>query len=121
MDYELIQSGLEAFIQENYKTSVDQFSKALEKSSENIEALIYRAASYNKLGNFNSGIEDLNKAESENKNEEFTYEILYHRAKLFINLNNFKSAQDDLTKAKSLNGLSDEKKTNVEKLIKIIS
>lgn len=121
MEIELIKSGLEAFMQENYQTAIDQFSKALEKDVDNIEGLIYRAASYNKLGNSSAGVEDLNKAESLNKNEEHSYEILYNRAKLLINLNNFKSALDDLNKAKSLNGLNDEKKTNLEKLIKLIS
>ncbi len=121
MEFELIKSGLEAYMEENYKTAVDQFSKALEKDTNNVEALIYRAASYNKLGNFSAGLDDLNRAECDNKNEQHSYEIFYNRAKLLINLNNFKSASEDLNKAKSLNGLSDERKTNVEKLIKLIS
>jgi len=121
MELELTRSGLEAFMQENYITAVDQFSKALEKNTNTIEALIYRSASYNMLGDFSAGIDDLNKAESENQIEELSYEIFYNRAKLLINLNNFKSALEDLNKAKNLNGLSDENKTNVEKLIKLIS
>lgn len=121
MEIELINSGLYAFIQENYKSAADQFSKALEKDPNNIQALIYRAATYYKLGRYASGVDDLNKALSENKNVDFEYEILYNRAKLHISSNNFKAALDDLNRISTIAGLTDEKKANVDKLIKLIS
>ena len=121
MEIELVKQGLKEFINENYKTSIDQFSKALEKNPHCTEAFIYRASSNEKLGNYNLAIEDLDKAQLEENYSQYEYDILYGRAKLLIYLNIFKPALEELTKAKQLENLTEEKKSNLEKLIKLVS
>ena len=121
MEIELIKSGLISFIEENYKTAIDQFTKALERTPDNIEALIYRGSTFDKIGNYKLGLEDLDKAFAENKNELLNYDILYTRAKLYLNSNNFKAALEDLNKAKEIHGLKEEQTSNIDKLIKLVS
>ena len=87
MELEFVKQGLKEFVLENFKTSVDQFSKALEKNPHCTEALIYRASSYENLGNYNLAIEDLDKAQTEENYSKYEYVILYARAKILINLN----------------------------------
>ncbi len=121
MELEFVRQGLKEFGYENYKTSIDQFSKALEKNPNCIEAFIYRASSYEKLGNYNLAIEDLDKAQLEENYSKYEYDILYARAKILIGLNIFKPALEELKKAKEIENLTIEKISNLDKLINLVS
>ncbi len=113
MDSDLIHSGLISYMDENFKTAVDQFSKALEKNPDNFEALVYRACSFLKLGNYSSSIDDLNKAD---KLKENNYEVLYNRAKAYFLSMDFTKGQAELVRLKELSGLSEEQQSNVQSL-----
>ena len=113
MEDDLIHNGVEAYINQNYKTAVDQFSKCLEKNSENFSALIYRGCSLIKLGEYSGALTDFNNAE---KIKGSNYDVLYNRSKAhFMNMD-FKSGQDDLNKAQALENLSDEERLSIANL-----
>jgi tetratricopeptide (TPR) repeat protein len=113
MEKELVNIGLTNYMEENYRTAIDQFSKSLEKSSDNFDALVYRGCSYIKLGDYSSAITDLNHAEKINGNN---YEVLYNRAKAyFLNMDN-KNGHSDITQAGELSDLSEEQKENISSL-----
>ena len=121
MELEFVKQGLKEFVLENYKTSVDQFSKALEKNPNCTEAFICRASSYEKLGSYNLAIEDLDKAQAGENYSKFEFDILYARAKILINMNIFKPALEELNRAKEIENLTQENKSNLDKLIKIVA
>jgi tetratricopeptide (TPR) repeat protein len=115
MSDDFIHSGLTSYIDENYNTAVDQFSKSIQKN-ENIEqALIYRACSYIQIGDYSSAITDLNYAESLSTNY---YEVFYNRAKAFYLCGDFKSSLSDINKLKELNNLTEEQIERVNVLEK---
>ena len=110
MENDLIHSGLISYMDENYKTAVDQFTKSIEKNCENFEALVYRGCSNIKLGNFSSAITDFDMA---NKFKENNFEVLYNRSKAhFMNMD-FAKGHADLAKLQALSDLSEEQKNTV--------
>jgi len=113
MSNELIHSGLTAYLEENYRTAIDQLTKSLERSPDNFKALVYRACSYIKLGNYNTAINDLNNANNLNSN---AYEVLYNRAIANFFSSNFKDAQTDLDSLRENCNLTDEQRENIRKL-----
>ncbi len=114
MENDLIDSGLISYMDENYKTAVDQFTKSLEKKSDNFEALVYRGCSNIKLGHFSSAISDFDMA---NKFKENNFEVLYNRSKAhFMNMD-FANGHADLAKLKSISDLSEDQKNTVNLLL----
>jgi Flp pilus assembly protein TadD len=119
MDSELIHSGLISYMDENYKTAVDQFSKALEKNHDNSEALFYRGASFIKIGNYSSALTDLDKADKLKEND---YEIIYKKALAYFMSMDFSSGHKELDRLRKLSeNINDEQKDKVEDLTRRFS
>jgi tetratricopeptide (TPR) repeat protein len=108
MEEELLHASACAFIEENYKTCLDQLAKCIEKNNKCAQAFQMRGCVQLKLGEFASAISDFNKAEFFLGNHNFS--ILYNRIKAFICLQDVRSAKDELKKAEQLQGLSNEEK-----------
>jgi len=114
MDSELIHSGLISYMDENYKTALDQFSKALEKNSENSEALFYRGSSFIEIGDYSSGLKDLDKADKLKQND---YEIIYKKSLAYFMSMDFKSGLKELDRLKLMSeNLDDEQKEKLDSL-----
>ncbi len=113
MEDNLVQSGLAAFIEENYKTAIDQFSKSLQKNSDNYEALLFRGCTFLKTGDYSKAIDDFTQAEKLNGE---SYELLLNRTKAYFLNMDCASAQADLEKTKKLCNLTEEQKNEVQLL-----
>ncbi len=110
MSDELVHSGLISYMDENYLTAVDQFSKSLERDPNNFKALIYKACALIKLGEYPAALLCLNNADNLNPN---CYDVLYNRARAYLLLGDLKSSQTDLVSLGNIKGLSDEQKENI--------
>jgi Flp pilus assembly protein TadD len=104
MEDNLIQSGMTAYIEENYETAIDQFSKSLEKSALNSEALLFRGCSYLKSGQFDKALKDFNQVEE--LSGEF-YDLLLNRTEAHFYNMDFEKAHSDFAKLKSISNLND--------------
>ncbi len=113
MSDEFIHTGLTSFLEENYKTAIDQFTKSLEKNNSNIKAFIYRACSYIKQGNYQSAFSDLENASKINAS---CYDVVYNRARVNFLMGNLAAFKEDLNIVNGLNDLSDEQKSNIDQL-----
>ncbi len=114
MDSELIHSGLISYMDENYKTALDQFSKALEKNSENSEALLYRGSTFIETGNYSNALQDLDKADKLKPND---YEIIYKKALAYFMSMDFTSGNKELNRLKSMSeNFNEEQKEKIDSL-----
>ena len=113
MEDNLVQSGLTAYIEENYKTAIDQFTKSLEKQTENYEAFLFRGCTYLKTGEYSKAVDDFNQSEKLNGE---SFELLLNRAKAYFLNMDFANGQSDVHKLKNLSNLSEEQKKEVESL-----
>src|SRR5690349_12392229 len=102
MEQEFLSNGLSAFTEENYQTALSYFSKALEKNEANETALLYKACTHNKLGEYDFALKDLQQIKTE------TFETLYQQALEHLNSKKFEEARNDLQKAKELTSLTDD-------------
>jgi Flp pilus assembly protein TadD len=108
---ELLSAGLTAFIQDNYQTALSYFSKALEKDAENEKALLYRASTYNKIGEYDLALKDLHLVKTE------YFELLYQRALAHFHNEKVEEAKKDLQKAKELKSLTNEELKRLNNLL----
>jgi Tfp pilus assembly protein PilF len=113
MEQSLISSGLESFLNDDFKTAIDNFSKALEKNADNIDCLVYRAVAYIKVGQNENAITDLNNAEKIEKR----FDVLYNRGKAYFYNEEFDKATTDLKEALEVKDISDERKSLVQNLL----
>jgi Flp pilus assembly protein TadD len=95
MENALINSGKQAFIEENYESALSYFSKALEKDENNYIAHLYRGCTYNKLGDYDNAIDDFNQVQKSGK----THDYLYNRALSHYYNENLSEASKDLNEA----------------------
>jgi Flp pilus assembly protein TadD len=93
MEHELISNGLSAFVEDNLQTALAYFSKALEKNETNEKALLYRACTSIKIGEYDNALKDLDRI------KEPTFETLYQKAIAYFNKENFEEAKKHLTSA----------------------
>jgi tetratricopeptide (TPR) repeat protein len=115
MDDEFLHSGIISFMDEDYKTSIDQFTKGIEKNQNVEDALFYRGCAYIKLGNYSNAISDFSES-AKTKGE--TFELLYSRSKAyFLNLDNV-NGQKDLDKISAFDSLSDDQIEKIKLLNK---
>jgi tetratricopeptide (TPR) repeat protein len=113
MEDNLLQIGMTAFIEENYETAIDQFSKSIEKNADNSEALLFRGCSYLKLGYYDKAVSDFNQTEI--LSGEF-YHLLVNRSQAhFFNMD-FKQSHADLSKLKSMTNLNDYQLKQIKSL-----
>lgn len=118
MEEEYIHSGLTFYMEENYKSAVEEFSKALENENSK-DSLMYRGCCHIQLGNYENAIKDLTAAL--NLSQENQFDILYHRAKAFYLNQNFQEGQEDITTTLQLQNLTEEQKERINSLQKRFS
>ena len=112
------QSGLIAIADGDYDTAIDLLSKAINKDEKSYKANLLRAVAYSNKGDYPKAIVDFNNAEklrNENENDEF----YYFRGKTYFYNQQIFEARKDLEKAKTINGLSEEGKNKIDKLLEI--
>ena len=113
MENEFIHSGLISFMDDNFHSAIDLFSKLIDKNQSSFDAYLFRGRSYFQIGNYILAINDFNNAEKLKDND---YDLIYSRAKAhFYNLD-FKSANEDLKRIENFTDLSEERKENLKLL-----
>ena len=113
---DFIQSGLIAIADGDYDTAIDLLNKAISKDDKNYKAILLRAVAKSNKGDYPNAINDFNNAEKLRKEDE-NDEFYYLRGKTYFY--NLFEAQKDLEKAKNINGINDESKKKIEKLLEI--
>ena len=83
----------------DFKTAIDEYTKAINLHQNYFKAYFNRAFAYDKLGYFKEAIEDYTKAIHINPSYPYTY---YNRGITFDKINNFHDSIEDFTKAISL-------------------
>jgi Flp pilus assembly protein TadD len=119
MEEEFTRQGLLSYMDENYKTAIDQFSKALEKNPDNYDVIIFRGCSFSKLGDYSTALSDFNTAEKLKEIPDF--DLLYNRGKTHFLNQDFKQAHEDLSKANELNDINPSQKEKVTQILNRIS
>ena len=112
------QSGLIAIADGDYDTAIDLLNKAISKDDKNYKAILLRAVAKSNKGDYPNAINDFNNAEKLRKNDE-NDEFYYLRGKTYFYNQQIFEARKDLEKAKSINGISEEGKNKIEKLLEI--
>lgn len=97
MEEDFISVGLLNYADYNYKTALENFSKALSKNNDNSEALLYRGICHLKLGNYESSINDLNKAQGLSKQ---SFDICYYRGLAYLYNSEVSYAKTDFEEAR---------------------
>ena len=98
MDSDILNLGVHAYISDDFKQAADLFTKVIDSEKDNQNALLYRASSYIKLGQFESAIYDLTNLE---KKGNASFELYYKLGYAYFNALNFKEANDSLKQALS--------------------
>ena len=111
------QSGLIALADGDYDTAIDLLTKSFSKNDKDYKALLFRGIAYCNKGNFENSINDFNKAEKLRTDEKDDF--YYLRGKAYFYNQQLYEAQKDLDKAKNIEGISEESKNKVEKLLKL--
>ena len=114
MEEDFLSVGLLNYIDNNYKTALENFNKVVNKNDENHEALLYRGICHLKLGNYENSINDLNKSEALSGESSFSYS--YNRGLAYLYNNEISNAKQDLESAKKC--ANDEQLALVEKVLK---
>jgi tetratricopeptide (TPR) repeat protein len=110
------QSGLIAIADGDYDTAIDLLNKAINKDEKSYKANLLRGIAYSNKGDYPKAIVDFNNAEklrNENENDEF----YYFRGKTYFYNQQIFEAKKDLEKAKSINGISEEGKNKINKIL----
>ena len=103
MEEELISNGLTAYIEDNLQTALSYFSKAIEKNENNEKALLYRACTYNKLGEYEIALRDLEKVNND------SFDVSYQKAFAYFNSEKFEEAKKTISKVDSTTLSSEDK------------
>jgi tetratricopeptide (TPR) repeat protein len=111
------QSGLISIADGDYDTAIDFLNKSISKNDKDYKALLYRGIAYCNKGNFSSSINDFNNAEKLRNDEKDDF--YYLRGKAYFYNQQLFEAQKDLEKAKSIEGIDEESKNKIEKLLKL--
>jgi tetratricopeptide (TPR) repeat protein len=112
------QSGLIAIADGDYDTAIDLLNKAINKDEKSYKANLLRGIAYSNKGDYPKAIVDFNNAEklrNENENDEF----YYFRGKTYFYNQQIFEAKKDLEKAKNINGISEEGKNKINKLLEL--
>ena len=112
------QSGLIAIADGDYDTAIDLLSKAINKDEKSYKANLLRAVAKSNKGDYPNAIDDFNNAEKLRKEDE-NDEFYYLRGKTYFYNQQLFEAQKDLEKAKSIEGIDEESKNKIEKLLKL--
>lgn len=115
---DFIQSGLIAIADGDYDTAIDLLNKAISKDDKNYKAILLRAVAKSNKGDYPNAINDFNNAEKLRKEDE-NDEFYYLRGKTYFYNQQLFEAQKDLEKEKNINGINDESKKKIEKLLEI--
>ena len=105
MENDLNHAGLVCYINDDLRTAVDNFTKALDKNNT-IDSLVYRGSTYIKLGEYTKAIIDFDNAQ----NIEARFDVFYNRAKARFYDLDFEKAKEDLQKALESKDINDERK-----------
>lgn len=82
MEEDFVAVGLLNYIDQNYKTALENFNKAVNINADNSEAVLFRGIALLKLGNYDKAINDFNKSESLNSKSGF--ELNYNRGLAYL-------------------------------------
>ena len=92
---DLLLSGALSFMDENYNTSVETFTKLISQN-QTADAFLYRASAYINLGNYQEAFKDLTEGEKKTKN---SYEFAYKKGVCLFNMERFSEAHDSFVRA----------------------
>lgn len=115
MEQEFLNYGLTAFAEENYRTAIENFTKSIEKNSENYNGFLFRACSHIALGEYELALSDLTQAEE--INQTLNYDILYNRSRAYLLNMDFKDAQTCASLGLELPDLTEEQKGKLNNLV----
>lgn len=103
---ELLISACKDYISDSFTSALEKLGKIIETNSDNLsqKALLYRANTYQKLGEFKKSLEDLeNLLNSANKNSNVeSFEMFYKLGQINFDLENFEKANEHFKQALSV-------------------
>jgi tetratricopeptide (TPR) repeat protein len=91
LNSEIFNKGVRSYICDNFKQAISNFSELIKADKSNFEALLYRASSYIKIGNYSESLKDLIIAEKLNSK---SFELFYKKGIANFKLENFLEAYD---------------------------
>ena len=107
---DLIISGAISFIDENYNTSVETFSKLISKF-HSADGYLYRASALMMLGNYEEALKDLNEGEKMLKT---SFEFTYKKGICLFYMERFSEAHDNFVRAALVANTLDQR-SNLDK------
>ena len=120
MEEDFIQNGLIAYIEGDIDQSIDQFTKALNKNDKSYKALLCRGKSYINKGEIENALNDFNKAEELRTEQHFGDDLFYLKGKALFEDENLEESKKCLEKAINENGVTEESKEKINKLLQRI-
>lgn len=110
---ELLISGCKDFLIENYLSALTNFTKIIDSNTEYLsQALLYRANTFRKLGDFTNSLIDLEKLLNSNSNID-TFELFFKLGQTTFDLERFTESNEYFKKALTLSSNPEQR----EKLI----
>jgi tetratricopeptide (TPR) repeat protein len=90
----------------DFKDAIENFSKLIEKDSQNQSAIWLRGLSYFESSNYNAAIDDFNKVDEASP---FNHQMATEkRGNAYLNLGDYEHAVDELSESIKIDGLNAE-------------